>query len=109
MNDRSGLLSICRKAGKLKMGMDIVKGGCESGEVKAVFVTSDISEKSLKEIRYCCAVNEVKVFRLEMTMDMTASALGRRSGILGVCDSGFAKALAKSAERISADLEDFYS
>ena len=52
--DNSGLLGICRKAGKLKLGMDMTKGACESGEAKAVFTASDISQKSLKEVKFSC-------------------------------------------------------
>jgi ribosomal protein L7Ae-like RNA K-turn-binding protein len=108
-NNKSGLLSICRKAGKLKCGMDIVKSACESGEAKAVFVTSDLSAKSLKEIRFSCAKNSVKIYRLDMTMQDAAAAMGKKSGIFAVTDGGFAKSFAKGAEEISADINEFYS
>ncbi len=101
--DKSGILSICRRAGKLRCGMDIVKGGCENSEVKAVFVSSDLSPKSLKEIAYCCNVNGKPIYRLEMTMDQIAAAIGRRTGILGADDSGFAKAIAKGTQELDAN------
>lgn len=107
--DKTGLLSMCRKAGKVKCGMDISKSACETGEAKAVFTASDLSEKSLKEIRFSCAKNAVKIYRLRITMQQAADKLGKKSGIFAVCDGGFAKALAKGEEDISADINDFYS
>lgn len=107
--NKSGLLGICRKAGKLKCGMDIVKSACETGEAKAVFVTTDLSPKSLKEIRFSCAKNGVAVYRIDMTMQDAAYAMGKRTGIFAALDSGFAKSLAKGAEDISADIQEFYS
>lgn len=107
--DKSGLLSICRKAGRSKLGMDIAKSACETGEARAVFTALDLSERSLREIRFCCAKNEVPIYKLGMTMEQIAVALGKRAGIIAVTDAGFAKSLAKGAEDISADIEDFFT
>jgi ribosomal protein L7Ae-like RNA K-turn-binding protein len=107
-SDKTGLLSMCRKAGKLKCGMDIVKSACESGEAKAVFTASDLSPKSLKEIRFSCAKNGVKIYGLELTMQKAADTMGKKTGIFAVTDGGFAKALAKGAEDLSADIKEFY-
>lgn len=107
--DKSGLISICRKAGKLKAGMDIVKSACDNGEAKAVFAAADLSPKSLKELRFAAARNDVPVYRLQMTMQQIADAMGKRTGILAVTDGGFARSMAKGTEDISADIEDFYN
>ena len=107
--DKSGTLSICRKAGKLKMGMDTAKSACETGEAKAVFTASDLSEKSLKEMRFYGAKNGVKVYRLGMTMEQIALALGKKTGIIAVTDAGFEKSIAKGAEDVSADINEFYN
>ena len=53
--------------------------------------------------------NAVKIYRLRITMQQAADKLGKKSGIFTVCDGGFAKALAKGEEDISADINDFYS
>ena len=99
--DKSGLLGICRKAGKLKLGMDMAKGACGSGEAKAVFAASDLSKKSLKEIRFSCGRNSVKLYALAMDMQQIADAVGKRTGILAVTDGGFAKALANGSAGVS--------
>ena len=105
--DNSGLLGICRKAGKLRLGMDMTKGACESGEAKAVFTASDISQKSLKEVKFSCARNGIKLYALGMDMQQVADAVGKKIGIMAVTDGGFAKALAKNADEIPADIDEF--
>ena len=104
--DKSGLLGICRKAGKLKLGMDMAKAACGAGEAKAVLAASDVSEKSLKEIRFHCGRNGVKLYALGMTMDRMAEVIGKRTGILAVTDAGFAKSFAKGLTEIDTTAED---
>lgn len=101
--DNSGLLSMCRKAGKLKIGMDMMKSSCDSGEAKAVFTASDLSDKSLKEVRFYCSKNTVRLYGLDMTMDALGSAIGKKTGIISVTDAGFAKALAKKSHELPVD------
>ncbi len=102
-SDPSGLLGICRKAGKLRLGMDMAKGACESGEAAAVFAASDLSAKSLKEIKFSCGKNGVRLYALALDMQQIAAAVGKKSGIIAVTDGGFAKALAAKAEEIPAE------
>ena len=44
-----GLLTICRKAGRMTMGFDSVKESILTDKAKAVFLASDISAKTEKE------------------------------------------------------------
>lgn len=108
-NNKTGMITICKKAGKLAVGMDMVKKVCREGAAAAVFITMDISEKSFKEVRYICARNSVKLYRLEMTMDDMWYGLGKRAGIIAMTDHGFAKSCAKGLEQIEADPGEFES
>lgn len=108
MSNKSGILSMCRKAGKLVMGMDMVKEACNVREAKAVFAASDLSPKSLKEVKYFCNKNNVKLFALDMTMDEVGFGLGKRVGIIAVTDGGFAKSCQKDLELIEIDENEFY-
>ena len=94
-NDKTGILTMCRKAGKLVMGMDMVKQACNEGSARAVFTASDISEKSLKEARFVCA------------MDGIWYGLGKKLGIMAMTDAGFAKSCAKGLEQIKTDKSEF--
>ncbi len=104
-----GLFSMCRRAGKLCMGMDMVKNACASGEACGVYVASDISEKSLKEAKYICYKNGVKLYATDMDMQQIADTVGKRSGILAVCDKGFNKKASSSFSEIPIDPTAFRS
>ena len=106
-NDKTGILTMCRKAGKLVMGMDMVKQACNEGSARAVFTASDISEKSLKEARFVCAKNEIPLYRLDMTMDDMWYGLGKKAGVIAMTDGGFAKSCAKGLEPIEIDPDEF--
>lgn len=107
-NNKLGLLSMCRKSGRLSMGMDMMKDACAVGNSRGVFVATDLSEKSLKEVRFTCARYSVKLYSLGVTMDEIAQGLGKRTGIISVNDSGFAKSCAKGLTPIEADMEEFF-
>ncbi len=95
MKNKIGLLTMCKKAGRLVTGMDMAKDACRNGTAFAVFTASDLSEKSLKEIKFHCGRDGVPIYAAGMTMDEIGTALGKRSGIIAVTDKGFAKGLAK--------------
>lgn len=97
--DKRGLLTMCMKAGRLRLGMDMTKDSCRSGESFGVFTASDLSEKSLKEVKFFCGKYSTPLYQLEMTMDEIGTALGKRSGIICITDKGFAKSCAEGLDR----------
>lgn len=103
MNNALNLLSICRKAGKLELGMDPVKDVCRNHKARCVLVSNDISPKSLKEIAFVCSEERIPVLNLDTEMDEIWGALGKRAGILGVCDAGFSKKLMQMLQPLPKD------
>lgn len=87
------LLTICRKAGKLVMGFDPAKEEIIAGRAEGIFVAKDISPKTKKEIEFFCEKQNVLVCEIEFKMEDIANAVGRKAGVLAVCDKGFAKRL----------------
>ena len=87
------LLTICRKAGKLIMGFDPAKEEIIAGRAEGIFVAKDISPKTKKEIEFFCEKQNVPVCEIEFKMEDIANAVGRKAGVLEVCDKGFAKRL----------------
>ena len=65
----------------------------QAGRAKGVFVTADASSKTKKEVRFFCAQANVPVQEVEVTMEDISRALGRRAGVIAVCDKGFADRL----------------
>ena len=98
--NKTGLLTMCLKAGRLTLGMDIAKDGCRSGTVCGVFTACDLSEKILKEMKYYCGRYNVPLYDIGMTMDEIGTALGKRSGIIAVTDRGFAKSCAEGLTKL---------
>ncbi len=84
-----GLLTICRKAGKLAMGLEPAKSAIEGGRASGLIVCTDASPRSKKEAAYFAAhagigCTEVPFTKLEM-----GQYIGRAAGVLAVCDDGF--------------------
>lgn len=108
-SNKMGLITMCRRAGQLQMGMDMVKDSCKNKNAKGVFVAADFSTKSLKEIKFNCFRESVPLYSLGLTMDEIQSELGKRVGVMAISDKGFSKACAKGLEEISIDPNEFYS
>ncbi|MEM1484676.1 50S ribosomal protein L7 [Oscillospiraceae bacterium PP1C4] len=92
MNDKLfSAISLCRKAGKLKMGSDVVKEEVLDGSAALVLLTNDLVERSERQTRFVCENNRTKVRSLPYSMEQLWPITGKKYGILAVCDSGFAK------------------
>ncbi len=85
------LLTICRKSGRIEMGFDSVKEAILTGKAKTVLVASDISPKTEKEIRFFAGKTSVSVNVLPASIAEIEFGTGRKAGVIGICDEGFAK------------------
>lgn len=99
-NKLQSTISLCRRAGKLQMGFDQVKDAVNTGEVKAVFVAADLSDKSKKEVCFFCSKENVPVYSLPVTKDEIKMAVSKGSGVLGITEEGFAKNLMQQGEAL---------
>ncbi|MBQ8687946.1 MAG: ribosomal L7Ae/L30e/S12e/Gadd45 family protein [Ruminococcus sp.] len=97
------LLTICRKAGRLVMGFDPSKEEIQAGRAKGVFVTKDASEKTKKEMRFFCSGAGVPLREIAVSMYEIQQAVGRKAGVLAICDAGFAGRLMELAEEMLPD------
>ena len=84
-----GILSICRKAGKMELGFATVKDLLPTKKISGVLVTADISPKSNKEVHFFCQKYHVPVCNLPLTMDELSLVIGRKAAVIGVLDAGF--------------------
>ena len=97
MNKISGMLGLCRKAGKLTMGFDMTADALEKGEAELLLIASDCSERTKRKIIE--VAGKVTVRELPLTMDEISFAVSKRSGVLAVCESGFAKKIIELLDR----------
>ena len=60
MADRlMGAVSLCRKAGRLRMGMDLVCEEVQKGGVRLVLVADGVSGRSEQKVREVCEAGKV--------------------------------------------------
>ncbi len=104
-NPALGMLSICRKAGKLIFGFDAVKEAIATGEARLILYAADLSEKTRISMDRVAAREEQPppCVRTELTMYDFSLFCPKPTGVLAVMDEGLAKAVLK---RITAEHEE---
>lgn len=87
------LLGFASKAGKLSFGVHATEWAIKSGKAKLVLAAFDISEKSVKELKFKATDKiPVKVL-LSIDIDTLSKKVGKSCGIVAVNDEGFASSL----------------
>lgn len=90
------LFTICEKSGKLVKGFDVSKEAVTGRKASCIFVASDVSEKTMKEVNYMCRdFPELPVIKLPFDMNAIKESIGRKAGVMAVCDKGFAARLSE--------------
>ena len=83
-------------------GFDPVKETVEEGSAALILLAIDLSQKTKKEVQYILATHPVEIRDLPFDMTQIEHAIGKRAGVLAVCDGGLAKKIART---IDADRE----
>lgn len=89
------LLSVCRKAGKLVWGFDSVKEKILLGKAACIIAADDISQKTLKELRFFSKDKNIRIISIGADSDAFLEIIGKKTVAAAVCDKGFADALIK--------------
>lgn len=105
MNDPvMSALSLCRKAGALRMGADAAAEALRGGAALAVY-TSDASERTVKKLSDACR-GEARAVPLARTMDDMERALGRRFAVAAIDNGELAGlVLKKLSQRVPSAAE----
>ena len=105
IKDAMGFLGICRKAGKLLCGHDVVKESIISSKAQLVLLSSDASERLEREMNHACTYNgkNIPVFRTACSMEDFYSAIGKKSAVFSVTDTGFATTILR---KFGEELDD---
>lgn len=85
----TGLLSICRKAGKMAMGFDPMLEALAGRKASGVITTEDISPKTYKEVCFHCGKKQIPVCPVPLTQAEIGAATGRNSAVIAILDKGF--------------------
>lgn len=96
MNNVLSNLGMCRRAGKLVLGFDAVCNLFSKNNLNVVvFLTSDASKKTIKEIRYHANKNGVEVVMLPVTKLDICKILNKSFAVLAVIDMNMANMIKK--------------
>ena len=93
------LLGFAAKAGKLSFGTHATEFAITSKKANLVLAAEDISEKTVKELRFKADKNGIQVIILKgIETPSLSSRVGKNCGIVAVNDKGFADAIVKHTE-----------
>lgn len=101
MNGSLSVLGLIRRAGKLQWGYDTAVESVRSGACCLVLLACDLSDKTKKNMRFEANRQNVPVIETACTMDDVFVTMGKRTGIIAVCDRGFAEKLRASVPAVA--------
>ncbi len=89
------MLGLCRRAGKLITGTDLVTKSLPSKKTYLVIYTSDASQNTEKKVTDKCRFYGVECLKTEFDSSAVSSAIGKTGSIctLGIADVNFASEL----------------
>ena len=83
-------VSMCRGAGKLKIGFDATVQGIEKG-APLVLIAQDASDRTRRNIRRMCEDGFTQAVDIPRTQEDIEYTVGRRFAVAAVCDENFAR------------------
>lgn len=97
MNKLLGLISLCRKAGKLKIGFEPVREAAGMGEARLVLYAADFSPRSRERMERALAesTGPPEQAVTGFSMEDLAQVCGKLAGVVAVTDDGFAAGMKK--------------
>ena len=79
------------------MGFDAAKEAILKHKAKLIILASDLSPKTEKEIRFVADKAAIPIIKTEISLDEFSFGLGKKVGVLAICDEGFSKKLSQLA------------
>ena len=101
MDKLLSLLGLARRAGKIEPGFDAAATAAKSGKAALLLAARDISEKTVKNLRYEGDRAGIPTLRVSAGMEELV-----RAGVLALTDPGFARAVQKLAGAPSEEKEE---
>lgn len=91
------MLGLCRRAGQMIIGTDLVTKSLPSKKVKLVIYTSDASQNTEKKVTDKCKFYGVECIKSECTSHIISSAIGKSGSVcvLGITEESFSNELKK--------------
>lgn len=93
MNKALSAMGLARRAGKLNWGYDTVVEAMKTGACCLVIIAGDLSDKTKKNVRFEAERSHVQCIETTFSMEEVSAAIGKKTGVIAICDGGFAKKL----------------
>ncbi|MBQ1986157.1 MAG: ribosomal L7Ae/L30e/S12e/Gadd45 family protein [Clostridia bacterium] len=93
MNRALSNMGLARRAGKLNWGYDTAVEAMKNGDVCLALTAADLSEKTKKNVRFEAEKYNVPFVDTVFSMEEISAAIGKKTGVVVICDAGFAKKL----------------
>ena len=106
MDKLLSLLGLARRAGKIEPGFDAAVSAARGHKAALLLAARDISEKTLKNLRYEGDRAGVPTLRGNFGMEELGRACGVKAGALAVTDEGFAKAILGMTDVVKLEKEE---
>lgn len=84
---------MCKRAGKLTLGFDVVKEAATKHEAKIMVIANDISPKTRKEVELVAQKNKIELVEIPFSMDDIWQSVNKRAGVMAITDKGFSEKL----------------
>lgn len=97
------LLGMATRAGKLCPGFSRCSSAIKSAKANLVIVCRDMSDKTVKEVRFLCDKFNTPVTESDITIEELSVAIGFKAGVCAVCDEGFVRSIASLINSIGKD------
>lgn len=86
-------LGLCRRAGKLAAGFDMVKQSVRRGQACLLAVSEEISPKTKKELEYLSRQGNLPMVILAASLNDLWYITGQRAGVFSITDPSLAEKL----------------
>jgi ribosomal protein L7Ae-like RNA K-turn-binding protein len=96
------MISMCRRAGKLVLGLNNVKEGTEKKKVFLTVAAADASEKTRKEARYFSEKRGVPFAGLVITSGEIQKFTGTKAAVIGIADRNMSEKVLALAEPLGS-------
>lgn len=101
----NGILTICRKAGKLTMGLEPARESLLRGEAAGILIASDVSARTRRQALFFSQQAQVPWLPLPFSKEEIGQIIGRGSGVIAVCSDGFFQRMQEIAAQTQTGLE----
>ncbi len=89
-------LGLARKAGRVEIGEEAVRGAAKAGKARLILTAEDSSPNAMKRAEESAAIGAIPCVKLHCTKQELGQAVGKSGpSMLAVTDGGFALGVAK--------------